>query len=326
MRDRFSLTPRQYSRVALIALGAMTVIVFTGAAVRLTGSGLGCPTWPKCTASHLYTPLRLHGLIEFSNRTFGAIVTLTAIAAVVGARLRRPYRRDLFLLSLFLPVGVVAQAVLGGLTVLYDLSPEWVAPHFTLSMLVLVPAVVLAWRARHEPSAEATAPPTDPATARAVRALVPLGALAIVAGTLATAAGPHAGGEGTHDVVKRVRWFGSATLERLVHYHGTVAMLFGVAAVGTWWLARQRRASEPIREALTLTCVLLATQGVVGSAQYAMKLPAEMVWVHVVLATLTWVSVVWTAVLVSSPVPQGAPAGADASEAALREEIGRAHV
>src|SRR5947207_8154 len=112
MRDRFSLTPRPYSRVALIALGALTVIVFTG---------------------------------------------------------------------------------------------------------------------------EAAAPPADPATARAVRALVPLGALAIVAGTLATAAGPHAGGEGTHDVVKRVRWFGSATLERLVHYHGTVAMLFGVAAVGTWW-------------------------------------------------------------------------------------------
>jgi cytochrome c oxidase assembly protein subunit 15 len=303
MRDRLSLTPRQYSRLALIALTAMTVIVFTGAAVRLTGSGLGCPTWPKCTSTHLYTPLRLHGLIEFSNRTFGAIVTLTALATVAGARLRRPYRRDLFLLSLLLPLGVVAQAVLGGLTVLYDLKPEWVAPHFALSMLVLVPAVVLAWRARREPG-EAPAIAVDRTTALAVRALLPLGALAIAAGTLATAAGPHAGGEGTHDVVRRVTWWGSATLERLVHYHGTIAMLFGLAAVGTWWLARHRRAPEQVREALTVTCVLLAAQGVVGSAQYAMKLPAEMVWVHVVLATLTWLSVVWSTVLVSARAPE----------------------
>jgi cytochrome c oxidase assembly protein subunit 15 len=307
MRDRLSLTPRQYSRLALLALTAMTVIVFTGAAVRLTGSGLGCPTWPKCTATHLYTPLRLHGLIEFSNRTFGAIVTLTALAAVVGARLRRPYRRELFLLALLLPVGVVAQAVLGGLTVLYGLKPEWVAPHFALSMLVLVPAVLLAWRARREPG-DAQPIVVDRATARAVRALLPAGALAIAAGTLATAAGPHAGGEGTHDVVQRVTWWGSSTLERLVHYHGTIAMLFGLAAVGTWWLARHRRAPEPVREALTVVCVLVAAQGVVGSAQYAMKLPAERGWVHVVLATLTWLSVVWSAVLVSAGAPQRAAA------------------
>jgi heme a synthase len=300
LADRLSVTPRRYERIALIALVALTAIVFTGAAVRLTGSGLGCPTWPKCTDNQLYTPLRLHGLIEFGNRTFGGLVLIGSLAAVLGAWLRRPYRRDLFRLSLLLPVGVLAQAVLGGLTVLYDLSPEWVAPHYSLSMLVLIPAVLLYWRSRHEEAPE----PADRTTVRSVRSLLPIGALAIIAGTGATAAGPHAGGEGTGDVVSRIKWFGSDTLDRLVHYHGTIAMVFGLAAVAAWYVARRRHAPERVREALTLTCILIGAQGAVGSAQFAMKLPAEMVWVHVVLATLTWVSLVWTAVSAGAPVPQ----------------------
>jgi heme a synthase len=305
MRDRFTLTPRQYTLVATTALAALTLIVFTGAAVRLTGSGLGCPTWPKCTDDQLYTPLHLHGLIEFGNRTFGALVTLAAIAAVLGAWRRRPYRRDLLRLSLVLPVGVIAQAVLGGLTVLYDLSPEWVAPHFSLSMVVLMPAALLVWRARHEP-ADTAAPRADRATIRAVRALLPLGGLAIVAGTAATAAGPHAGGEGTGDVVARINWWGTDTLDRLIHYHGTLATVFGLCAIGAWWLARKRQADEQLREILTVVCLLLAAQGLVGSAQYAMELPAEMVWIHVVLATLTWLSVVWAAVVAGRPA-RGVP-------------------
>jgi cytochrome c oxidase assembly protein subunit 15 len=293
MADRFNLTARQYTIIAGVTLAALTLIVFTGAAVRLTGSGLGCPTWPKCTSDQIYTPLHLHGLIEFGNRAFGVIVTLTSLAAVIGARLRRPYRPDLFRLSLWLPVGVVAQAVLGGLTVLYDLSPEWVAPHFSLSMVVLIPAVLLFRRSRREPG-DTGEPVADRFTRRAVRALLPVGFIAIVGGTAATAAGPHAGGEGTGDVVARIQWFGADTLDRLVHYHGALATVFGLAAVGAWWLARTRHAGDELREPLTLTCILLAAQGVVGSAQFAMELPAEMVWLHVVLATLTWLVLVWT--------------------------------
>lgn len=304
-RPTLTLTSRQYTIVVGFTLAALTLIVFTGAAVRLTGSGLGCPTWPKCTADQIYTPLHLHGLIEFGNRAFGLIVTLASIAAVVGARLRRPYRRDLFRLSLWLPVGVIAQAVLGGLTVLYDLSPEWVAPHFSLSMLVLIPAVVLFRRSRREPVAQdaPAAPAADPMTRRAVRALLPVGFVAIVGGTAASAAGPHAGGEGTGDVVARIEWWGVDTLDRMVHYHGALATVFGLAAVGVWWLARQRRASDHVRDPLTLTCILLAAQGVVGSAQFAMELPAEMVWLHVVLATLTWLVLVWAGVAAGEPRP-----------------------
>jgi cytochrome c oxidase assembly protein subunit 15 len=302
MAARLNVTPRRYAIIAGVTLAALTLIVFTGAAVRLTGSGLGCPTWPKCTSDQIYTPLHLHGLIEFGNRAFGVIVTLMSIAAVLGARLRRPYRPDLFRLSLWLPVGVIAQAVLGGLTVLYDLSPEWVAPHFSLSMVVLFPAVLLFIRSRSEPPQHPAAPP-DRTTRNAVRALLPVGFLAIVGGTVATAAGPHAGGEGTGDVVARIQWWGADTLDRLVHYHGALATIFGLAAVGVWWLTRQRRAPDSVRDPLTLTCILLAAQGVVGSAQFAMEVPAEMVWLHVVLATLTWLVLVWTVIAAGEPVP-----------------------
>ncbi|MGH2898302.1 MAG: hypothetical protein ACRDMZ_06475, partial [Solirubrobacteraceae bacterium] len=93
-----------------------TLIVVTGVAVRVTGSGLGCPTWPKCTDNSLYTELNTHGVIEFGNRTLTSLVTFAALAALVGARRRRPYRKDLFVLGGLLPLGVVAQILLGGFT------------------------------------------------------------------------------------------------------------------------------------------------------------------------------------------------------------------
>ncbi len=114
--DGYTLTPRQYVWVAYVALGALTLIVLTGAAVRLTGSGLGCPTWPKCYGN-LYPPLTTHAVIEFSNRVISVPVVLAAGAAWLGALRRRPYRRDLVWLGALLPLGVVGQAVLGGLTV-----------------------------------------------------------------------------------------------------------------------------------------------------------------------------------------------------------------
>src|SRR5919112_5300778 len=107
MRDRFSLTPERYALIARIALVMLTLIVLTGAAVRVTGSGLGCPTWPKCTDTSLYTELNTHGVIEFGNRALTSVVGFAAIAAFVGAFRRRPFRQDLVLLALLLPLGVL---------------------------------------------------------------------------------------------------------------------------------------------------------------------------------------------------------------------------
>src|SRR3954466_7736066 len=132
-----TFSPREYRYVVYAALTACTLIVFTGAAVRLTGSGLGCPTWPKCDGGRLTPELQVHGLIEFSNRVMTTIVTIPCLAAAVLARRRRPFRRDLAIIALLLPLGVLGQAVMGGLTVLYGLAPGWVIGQLPLSMAPL---------------------------------------------------------------------------------------------------------------------------------------------------------------------------------------------
>jgi cytochrome c oxidase assembly protein subunit 15 len=286
-----TVSPRTYERFAWSALAVLTLIVFTGAAVRLTGSGLGCPDWPKCHGG-LSPELDTHTAIEFGNRLLTGIVAIPCLLAFLGALRRRPYRRDLMLIGALLPLGVLGQAVLGGMTVVYGLEPGWVMAHHWLSMLLLIAAVTLVWRARHEPGDRPLA--TDRVSTWAVRALLPLGAITIFAGTVATAAGPHAGGEGTGDEVVRLQWFGLDTLDWAIHQHARIAALFGVATVAVWFLLRRRGADPATRSALARTAVLLAAQGVVGTTQYLLELPAEIVWVHVALAALTWLTLLWT--------------------------------
>jgi heme a synthase len=134
-----------------------------------------------------------------------------------------------------------------------------------------------------------------------VWALFALGAVTIFAGTAATAAGPHAGGEGTGDVVHRFTFKGASTVNWLINRHGVLAAALGVLAVATWWLARRREADRELRVRLTRICLLLAAQGVVGIAQFQLDLPAEIVWLHVALATLTWVGIVLAAMQVGAP-------------------------
>jgi cytochrome c oxidase assembly protein subunit 15 len=312
--DRFAITPERYALVARVALVMLTLIVLTGAAVRVTGSGLGCPTWPKCTDTSLYTQLTTHGVIEFGNRMLTFFVGFAAIAAFAASFLRRPLRRDLVLLSLLLPLGVVAQAVLGGLTVIYELAPGFVMGHYLLSMVILVACVALDWRAHREPGDGHGG--GDRLVTRGVWALVPLGAITIFAGTAATAAGPHAGGAGTGDVIKRLDFKGADTLRFVVEQHARLATLLGLVAVALWVLARRRGASARQRRPLTLLCVLLAAQGVVGGVQYALELPAEIVWVHVVLAASTWLAILWAVAASAEPQPRPAAAMRGGAEAA----------
>ena len=304
-----TLSPRAYERIAWAALAVLTLIVFTGAAVRLTGSGLGCPDWPRCDGSSLAPELQTHGLIEFGNRLLTFLVALPCVAAFFGAFRRRPYRRDLRRIAFLLPLGVLGQAVLGGLTVWYGLAPGWVMAHHGLSMLLLIAAVALVWRARHEPGTRPVA--TDRGATWAVRALLPLGAITIFAGTVATAAGPHTGGEGTGDVVPRLRWYGGETLDWAIKGHARIAAVFGLLAVGVWFLLRRRNADRVTRRSLTLVCLALAAQGVIGTVQYALELPAGIVWIHVALASLTWIALLWSVAAAGRLAPADA-AGAEA--------------
>jgi cytochrome c oxidase assembly protein subunit 15 len=289
MRDRFAVSPKQYRRVADATLIALSLIVMTGAAVRLTGSGLGCPHWPKCYGGTL-PPLSTHALIEFGNRALSGLVGVLTVIACLLAAVRRPFRRDLLLISLTLPVGVLAQGVLGGFTVREHLAPGFVMGHFCLSMIILIGAVALAWRARHEPGSRPRV--SDRLVVWSVRGLSPLAALAIFAGTAATAAGPHAGGS-PGQKINRLTFKGADTLQWMVHQHATIAALLGVATIAVWFLRRQRGADLREIEPITVLGVLLAAQGLVGSVQYELRLPTDIVWVHVALATATWLVVLW---------------------------------
>ncbi len=306
LRERtggFTVTPRQYALAAHIALGALTLIVLSGAAVRLTGSGLGCPDWPRCYG-RAYPPLTTHAVIEFSNRMITVPVSLAAIAAWVLALRRRPYRRDLVWLSVLLPLGVVGQAVLGGFTVRGALDYGWVMSHFALSMLILAAATVLAWRATHEPGEREAV--GDRLLVHSVRALLVLGGVTIVAGTAATAAGPHAGGSpGQH--INRLNFDGKGTMDFVIHRHGELGLAFGLLALGVWWLSRRRSQDRELRGSLTLLCALIALQGAVGLDQYETHLPTQLVWVHVGFACGCWLACLWATCAAGSLRPRAEP-------------------
>jgi cytochrome c oxidase assembly protein subunit 15 len=296
-----TVTPSQYALAAYAALGAFTLIVLTGAAVRLTDSGLGCPKWPRCYGK-VYPPLDTHALIEFSNRMVTIPVSIAAFAAFGLAFRRRPYRRDLARLAALLPLGVLAQAVLGGLTVRGDLAYGWVMGHFALSMLVLAAAVALAWRATHETGSRPRA--SHRGLVHCARAAVVLGAVTVFAGTAATAAGPHAGGS-PGQRIHRLDIVGRGTMDFVIHRHGEIALAFGLVAVLLWLLAR-RQDELLVRRSATALCALIALQGAVGLDQYKTHLPTELVWIHVSLAALTWVALLWTACAAGRLRPQSA--------------------
>ncbi len=317
LKDRFEISRERYAQVAAVALGALALIVLTGAGVRLTGSGLGCPDWPKCYGGTA-PPLESHAVIEYGNRLLTGFVGFVVIAASVLAFFRRPYRWHLALFGALLPLGVIGQAILGALVVKYHLAPGLVMSHFILSMMLLDASFALAWCSRYEPWERRHS--SDRLGVWSVRALIPLGQLTILAGTIATASGPHAGAH-AGQLVHRFTFEGARTLEWVVERHAAIATVYGLAAIGVWFLLRRpggdRRAERP----LTVVLGLLALQGAVGGLQWWLELPTEIVWVHVALATCNWLAMLWTVAAAGrlEPRPGAAPAGGEPAEPSKAE-------
>jgi cytochrome c oxidase assembly protein subunit 15 len=306
LKSRLEISPSRYAQVTLVALGALALIVLTGAAVRLTGSGLGCPDWPKCYGGST-PPLEAHAVIEYGNRLLTGFVGFAVIAASILAFFRRPYRWHLALFGALLPLGVIGQAILGALVVKYHLAPGLVMSHFILSMMLLDAAFALAWCSRYEPWERRRS--RDRLGIWAVRALIPLGQLTILAGTLATASGPHAGAhEG--QLVHRFDFEGTGTLEWVVQRHAAIATIYGFAAIGVWLLLRRPGADRRALGPLTLVIGLLALQGAVGGLQWWLELPAGIVWVHVAIATCNWLAMLWTVAAAGRLEPRGEPSPA----------------
>lgn len=311
LRDRFEISPARYAQVTAVALAALSLIVLTGAGVRLTGSGLGCPDWPKCYGQTV-PPLDSHAVIEYGNRLLTGFVGFAVIAASVLAWFRRPYRWHLALFGALLPLGVIGQAILGALVVEHHLAPGLVMLHFILSMMLLDAAFALAWCSRYEPWQRRRS--EDRLGVWAVRALIPLGQLTILAGTVATASGPHAGAH-AGQLVHRFTFEGTGTLEWVVQRHAVIAAVYGLAAIGVWFGLRRpggdRRALRP----LTVVLGLLALQGVVGGVQWTLELPTEIVWVHVAIATANWLAMLWTVATAGRLEPRRASASSRATPA-----------
>jgi len=322
LTNRLEISPHRYAQVTLVALAALSLIVLTGAAVRLTGSGLGCPDWPKCYGGST-PPLESHAVIEYANRLLTGFVGFAVIAASILAFFRRPYRWHLALFGALLPLGVIGQAILGALVVKYHLAPGLVMSHFILSMMLLDAAFALAWCSRYEPWERRRS--RDRLSVWSVRALIPVGQLTILAGTIATASGPHAGAhEG--QLVHRFDFEGTGTLEWVVQRHATIAALYGFAAIGVWLLLRRPGADRRALRPLTLVIGLLALQGAIGGLQWWLELPAGIVWVHVAVATGNWLAMLWTVAAAGRLEPRGetSPARPPEAERPAAATAGRA--
>ena len=309
----FTISREAYFVVTSVALASLALIVLTGAAVRLTASGLGCPDWPKCYGGTV-PPADINAIIEYGNRILTGFVGIAVIAASVLAFRRRPYRWHLALFGGLLPLGVIAQAALGALVVKYHLAPGLVMGHFILSMLLLDAAFALMWCSRYEPDERRRS--GDRLGVWAVRGLIPLGQLTILAGTISTASGPH---PGDHDgeLVQRFDFKGADTLQWVVERHSIMAAIFGIAAVAVWLVlvrdGGDRRALRP----LTVLIALIGLQAAIGGIQWALELPAALVWVHIAVATATWLTVLWTVAAAGRLEPR--PAEAHSSGRVLRE-------
>jgi cytochrome c oxidase assembly protein subunit 15 len=267
--------------LARLGVVLLALIVVTGGAVRLTESGLGCPTWPRCSEESFVTQpeFAAHGWIEFGNRLVSAAVGLVMLAMPLVALRLRQRRKDLVLLSFGLWLGFLGQVVLGGITVLFDLHPALVAGHFLLSMLLLVDVVVLDRRARQGAGPVRRARWELTWLAR-LTALV--ASATLVLGTVVTGTGPHSG-----DASEVTRFgFDIATVAQL---HADSAMLLVGLCAALVFAVRLAGGSAEARRMSTLLVVAVAAQATIGFTQYFTGVPVGLVELHIASATVLWI-------------------------------------
>ncbi|MDP5226095.1 MULTISPECIES: COX15/CtaA family protein [Arthrobacter] len=269
-------------RLSIASLVGQIVLIGTGGAVRLTSSGLGCPTWPRCTSGSLVnTPeMGVHGIIEFGNRTLTFALALVAVLMLVALWRIRRERRDLFLLALGLLASIPAQAVIGGVTVLTQLNPWVVGLHFLVSMALVIFSMLLVNRAygrtgrfmnRSLESVPGSAAPLTAATAF-------FAALAVVLGVMVTGAGPHAGDANAPR--NNLDW------DVVAHFHAVPAYLVTAGVVVTVILAFRRGLRGPFRTAALTLLGLTLLQAVIGFVQYYNGIPGLLVGTHMVVGAL----------------------------------------
>jgi cytochrome c oxidase assembly protein subunit 15 len=268
-------SPRVLRELALASVVANVVIVVTGGAVRLTASGLGCPTWPKCTGASLI-PTRahsFHGVIEFTNRQLTFILGVLAVVTLLAAYRQR---RELILAVLAF-LGIPAQAIMGGITVLTDLNPWTVAAHFLLSMSIIAVTTLLWWRLR------GVAQPGFAPAVLLARLIVLAAVVVLALGTIVTGTGPHAGDKGaTHRI--------GLSPSGVAQLHADAVMVLVGLTIGLVVLLRVTGAGTAARWAAWWLLGIELAQGVIGYVQYFTHVPAGLVVLHMLGACLVWIA------------------------------------
>jgi heme a synthase len=280
-RKARQVSPAGYIWVTRFALILLCVIVVSGAAVRLTGSGLGCSDWPRCNSEKFIDVSTTHGAIEQINRLFTGLVTVIVIAAVLAARFRVPYRKDLVMLSWGLVAGVIGQIVLGGIVVLTDLHPLANQGHFILSMVLVANALILHQHAKPDRKLDRLS--TLSGLQKLVRLTVVMGSVALVTGTVVTGSGPHAGDE-------KARRFDVAIIT-VARIHGISVLVAIALLLIVAWKMKQQRAQQ-LFGPLEMVLVIAILQATVGYVQYFNDIPALLVGIHIFGATMFFLSLV----------------------------------
>lgn len=276
-------TPRRFRTITLVSLVFLVAIIVTGAAVRLTGSGLGCTDWPNCTEDQFVAPLELNPMIEFVNRLISGLVAIPVIIAAVGSVVMKPRRRDLIVPAMLVVLGVGISAILGAIVVKQHLAPPFVIAHFLLAVGCTWAAMVLFRRAgRPVGRPVAIVPPTAVALSRGMFGLA---LLVLVTGTIVTGAGPHGGDE----LAERI----ALDIGDAARVHGaTVIVFLALTLVTLWWLHRHGAPAQVDQHGRSLVVVILA-QGAIGYAQYFTGVPAYLVLFHVAGAVAVFLSTLW---------------------------------
>ena len=299
-------TPKEFRSICVAALALLGIIVISGGLVRLTGSGLGCNDWPNCNDSKVVDVSNKHAAIEQVNRLFTFLVSIGVALAAVAAWYRRPRRRDLLVLGIVMLVGVPAQGLVGAVVVWSKLHPALVQLHFLLSMGLIWAAVMMLMRSRG-PDKGRRVSAVVPRIRRRVRLLAVWSTLAVLAGTVVSGAGPHAGKTLTDEQGRCIvaegaarRFFGKEcaingdALGWVTRVHGAIVWVTVAIALSLLWHLRRLRHDREVLDApLTAWVVTALLQGAVGYVQYAHGLPVGLVAVHLGGATVLTGCTAW---------------------------------
>ncbi|MEV7556715.1 COX15/CtaA family protein [Streptomyces sp. NPDC089795] len=283
--SRWTPSPRTVQRAALAALVMSVVIVVTGGAVRLTGSGLGCDTWPKCTDDSLIVTQEqgFHGAIEFGNRMLTYVLSAAVGWGIIAARSAKPWRHSLTQLGWVQFAIVMANAVLGGITVLTGLNPYSVAGHFLLAT-ALITVTTVTWQRTRE--GDGAPKPRVPGPVRKLSwALLATTLVLIAAGTVVTGSGPHAGDSSE---IKRMPFDWDTT----AHVHAVAAWVVCALGIALWLVLRVVDAPADTRARARDLLIVLLAQGAIGYVQYATQVPEALVAAHMFGSCLVWIAVV----------------------------------